>query len=589
MSAPAPAGSDRLAQLERRVAESEREFSTLMEIARTVASTIDLEPLLALILDQLQSLIAYDAAGIILEENDIARFCEYRGPVPRDLVLSWRFPKVTAGYQVVATSPGPILVGDMHADGTVARVYRESLGELYRYFEDVRSWLAIPLMSRGAIIGYLRLSHSQPNFFTLQHARLAEAIAGHAAIAIENARLLQAEHARLTEVERRREVAESLRGILAILNSNTPSDQVLDYILEQACRLLKTDTATIYRLNAETQLLTPRATRNIPPELLPRLNVRVGEGAVGQAVGQRRPFVLSDFDSITVSTLSESDLALMVDWVSTHFKAMLAVPLLIKHEVYGGITWYFRESRALTPDLTPLAMSFADQAALAIENARLYSQVGDIASLEERQRLARELHDSVSQALYGIQLGTQTARELLNDASAQSDLRQALVEPLDYVSSLAEAGLAEMRALIFELRPEALQSEGLVEALTKQANALRVRHHLQVQVDLGEEPDLTFEGKETLYRIAQEALYNIVKHAHATQVSLRLSRATDESELCVADNGMGFDANATFPGHLGLRSMRERAARLDGTLEVESTPERGTRITARIPQRRSGA
>ncbi len=581
-----PVLQTRVAQLERRVAESEREFSTLMEIARTVASTLDLESLLAVILDQLQSLIAFDAAGIILEENDVARFCEYRGPIPRDLILSWRFPKITSGYQMVAQSQGAVLVGDMRRDETVGRVYRESLGELYRHFADVRSWLAVPLMARGAIIGFLRLSHTRPNFFTPQHARLAEAIAGHAAIAIENARLIRAEHARLAEVERRREVAESLRGILAILNSNTPSDQVLDYILDRGCRLLATDTATIYRLNAEGQILSPRATRNIPSELIPKLNVRVGEGAVGQAVLQRRPFILTDFDSITVSTLSESDLAVMVNWVRTHFKVMLAVPLLIKDEVYGGITWYFRESRALTLDDTPLAMSFADQAALAIENARLYSQVSDLASLEERQRLARELHDSVSQALYGIQLGAQTARELLNDDSPAIDQRQNLVEPLDYVLSLAEAGLAEMRALIFELRPEALQTEGLVEALTKQANALRVRHHLQVKAEFGEEPDLTFEGKETLYRIAQEALYNVVKHAHATKVSVQLRGAAEGVELCIEDNGSGFDSSATFPGHLGLRSMRERAARLDGTLDVESEPGGGTRVVARIPQPR---
>jgi signal transduction histidine kinase len=211
--------------------------------------------------------------------------------------------------------------------------------------------------------------------------------------------------------------------------------------------------------------------------------------------------------------------------------------------------------------------------------------VSDIASLEERQRLARELHDSVSQALFGIQLGAQTVRELLSDEASASDLRQNLAEPLDYVLSLAEAGLAEMRALIFELRPEALQAEGLVEALTKQANALRVRHHLHVKVEFGEEPDLTFEGKETLYRIAQEALYNVVKHAHATEVVVQLRGAVEGIELCVADNGDGFDCSATFPGHLGLRSMRERAVRLDGTFGVESDPGRGTRIYARVPVR----
>src|SRR5213078_3825441 len=136
------------------------------------------------------------------------------------------------------------------------------------------------------------------------------------------------------------------------------------------------------------------------------------------------------------------------------------------------------------------------------------------AALEERQRLARELHDSVSQALFGISLGARTARALL----AQDPARAA--EPIDYVQSLAEAGLAEMRALIFELRPESLESEGLVAAISKQAAALRARHQIEVRADLGAEPALPLERKEALYRIAQEATHNTVKHARAGAIDL---------------------------------------------------------------------
>lgn len=573
-----------LDRLERRVIASEREFSTLTRIAQTVASTLDLEQLLAVILEQLKALIDYSAAGIVLVEDDIARFFDYRGPLPRDLVLSWRFPMSVAGYQLVTSREGAILVDDVHEDTSFARVYKASLGDLLPYFADVRSWMGLSLIARGRVIGFLRLSHTEPHFFTPEHVRLLEGVAGHAAIAIENARLLQAERERLAEVQRRRQVAESLRGILSILNSNTPSDFVLNYILDQACHLLNTDTATIYRLNEETNLLIPRATRNIPEDFITKLKVAIGQAAVGQAVLQRRPVVLSDFASLSITTLSESDQELLVNWVSANFKTMMSVPLLIKNKVYGGITLYFRESRTLATEDTELAMSFADQAALAIENARLYTQVSELASLEERQRLARELHDSVSQALYGIQLGAQTARELINDDLPDADLRTALVEPLNYVLSLAEAGLAEMRALIFELRPESLKFEGLVGALTKQANALRVRHHLEVDAELGQEPELSIEAKEALYRIAQEALHNAVKHAHATRLTLRLDGDDRAAELYVGDDGEGFDISETFPGHLGLRSMRERAERLDGKVDIQSSPKNGTHVRVRIPK-----
>jgi signal transduction histidine kinase len=156
---------------------------------------------------------------------------------------------------------------------------------------------------------------------------------------------------------------------------------------------------------------------------------------------------------------------------------------------------------------------------------------------------------------------------------------------LEYAMALTEAGLAEMRALIFELRPESLESEGLVAALSKHMAVLHARYHLIVEADLGEEPDLSLERKHALYRIAQEACHNIVKHARASQVVLRLTEQEDAVILEVRDNGRGFDPTEAFPGHLGLRSMRERVAKVGGTLAIESATGRGTCIRAWVSRR----
>jgi signal transduction histidine kinase len=214
---------------------------------------------------------------------------------------------------------------------------------------------------------------------------------------------------------------------------------------------------------------------------------------------------------------------------------------------------------------------------IAVENARLLVEVRGKAALEERQRLARELHDSVSQALYGIALGAKTARKLLDQNPDRAS------DPLEYVDSLAEAGLAEMRALIFELRPESLQSEGLAAALDKQAAALRARHGMNVETDLCNEPDVPLEGKEALYRIAQEALHNTIRHARASRIRIRMQCSPNHVILEICDDGIGFDPKGNFPGHLGLHSMRERIERLGGTLEVESAPRKGTEIRAWMP------
>ena len=201
-------------------------------------------------------------------------------------------------------------------------------------------------------------------------------------------------------------------------------------------------------------------------------------------------------------------------------------------------------------------------------------QAQHLAALEERQRLARELHDSLSQALYGIALGAHTAREFLN-----ADRGKA-IEALDYVLSLSDAGLTEMRALIFDLRPESLEMEGLVNALAKQAAAVRARYDLETGTEFCEEPEAPFETKEAIYRIAQEALHNTVKHACARRLNLRLCRSGETLVLEVSDDGVGFDPQVLYPGHLGLSSMRERAARMGGQLEVHSAPGCGTRVRA---------
>jgi len=207
----------------------------------------------------------------------------------------------------------------------------------------------------------------------------------------------------------------------------------------------------------------------------------------------------------------------------------------------------------------------------------LYAQAQELATLQERQRLARELHDSVSQALYGISLGVHTAQEAI-----ENDPEQA-VTSLHFIMDLTEAGLAEMRALIFELRPESLEMEGLVAALNKQVAVLRSRYKLAVDAELNFEPNVSLEVKQSLYRIAQEALHNTVKHARASNVVLRLTGQANDILLEIQDNGKGFDPTGSFPGHLGLRSMRERAAKVNGTLTIESAHGQGTCISVRVP------
>jgi PAS domain S-box-containing protein len=303
-----------------------------------------------------------------------------------------------------------------------------------------------------------------------------------------------------------------------------------------------------------------------------------------RAFRTRRPVLVDDLRRFILADPRYAPIHHFVHEVS--WDIVYSLPLVSRDHALGAIFFCYLPGQEPAEDEKVFLGAVADQAAVALENARLFAQARGKAALEERQRLARELHDSVSQALYGIALGARTAKALLERAG-EGTRRRGASEPLDYVLSLAEAGLAEMRALIFELRPESLENEGLVMALEKQAAALRARHEISVETTIlcEEEPEAEAEVKEALYRIAQEALNNTLRHARARGIEIRLSCGPQWIEVGITDDGVGFDARGEFPGHLGLRSMRERAERVGGELKLQSAPGKGTRILARIPAR----
>lgn len=218
-----------------------------------------------------------------------------------------------------------------------------------------------------------------------------------------------------------------------------------------------------------------------------------------------------------------------------------------------------------------------NQAAVALEMARLLRQAHAQGSEQERTRLARDLHDSVAQALYGIALGTRAARAQLRRDPVKA------AENLDYAVQLADGATSEMKALLFALRPDALEEGGLVAALTRQAEVLHLRYRLEAPLDAPQEPDLTGRQKGDLYRIAQEAAHNAVKHARASRVAISLQPEGSGWRLQVSDNGVGFERANSGSGSLGLKSMRERAAGLGAVIEITSRPGQGTTVSVFLP------
>ncbi len=261
----------------------------------------------------------------------------------------------------------------------------------------------------------------------------------------------------------------------------------------------------------------------------------------------------------------------------------MGLPLIVRGDVIGVLSVTHSAEGHFTPYRVEMAFAFANHAAVAIETTRAREDAVTAAALAERTRLARELHDSVSQSLYGMVLTTRTSLELLDKHPDKAR------DSMGYTLELADAALSEMRALIFELRPESLKEDGLLTAFRKQAAALTARHKIQLQLDLcEEEPALPIKTKEALYRITMEAIQNTIRHAGASQLRLCMS-CNNGVSLTIEDDGCGFDSQGDYPGHLGLQSMHERAHALGGAVSITSQPGCGTRVRIDIPQTTAAA
>lgn len=560
--------------LEQRVEERTREIASLLEVSRNVASTLEMPRLLELILDEVGTVAPFHRAAFLLREGDelvsvaTRDVDEERGR--RELGLRFGIGPRAKIWDVVSRGD-PIIVGDIRGDGEMARAYRGAVGEaLDAAYADITSWMAVPVALKDRVIGMLALSAPEPEAYSERHAHLAGAIASQAAVALENARLF-------AEAEDRRRELASLLDVAASVASTLDLDRLVPLIADRLQEIIGFTGASI--LIAEGDEFVIRHSRP------------VDTGAVGLRFPlSRAPAPLSRLTRgepvIIDDVLSDDEAAKALrgllgdrlNWPAfRNVRSWIGIPMMLQDRPVGVISMSHSQAGFLTPEHARLTMGFASHAAIAFENARLYGRAQQAASLEERARLARELHDSVSQALYGIALGARTARTQLDRDPSKA------VEPVDYVLSLAEAGLAEMRALIFELRPESLELEGLVAGLQKQADALKARHRVAVDVDLCGEPDVPLAVKEAVSRIAQEAMHNTVKHARATRVGLRLFCDGGTVTLDIEDNGRGFDPSQTFAGHLGLRSMRERVADFGGSISIESAPGAGTRVRVSIP------
>lgn len=467
-------------------------------------------------------------------------------------------------FQMALHAPdAPIFVEDVATDPRPevrqAREVAEALG-----------WpalIALPLKAGDLWHGLLILIWDAPQTFPDDLRALIRAIRPTLASVVTSRRAYLAQKEAHIEAAQRALELETVAKVSAAAASILDLERLLTTLTELARATFPSYHLDIYLLDAETDTFEAAPGRDETPHRIAASDPRA---LVARAARLRQGVMVNDASIAPEGVLSPG---------LRGARSEMAVPMIAAKQVVGVLVVQSAEPERFSQGDIRVMSTLADLMAVAIENARLYRAAHELAVFEERNRLARELHDSVSQALFGIALGTRTAQRLLARDPARLD------EPLDYVLALAEAGLSEMRALIFELRPELLENDGLKAALAAQVASLQARHQIEVDADLCDEPELPIALKEALYRIAREALHNTVKHARASRVWVHMACLPDGIILELADNGVGFDPSASFPGHLGLKSMRERAQAAGASFALHSAPGEGTRIVVEVRAR----
>lgn len=259
-------------------------------------------------------------------------------------------------------------------------------------------------------------------------------------------------------------------------------------------------------------------------------------------------------------------------------RSELTVPITVKGRTIGVLDAQSEQLNDFDQTDVEMLQALANQAGIALENVRLHERAKHVAVLEERQRLARDLHDSVTQSLYGINLYAQAATGHL--ALAELDRVQ---QYLNDIQQTAQESLTEMRLLIYELRPPVLEQEGLVAALQNRLFSVENRAELKSNLKSNLQARLPPGVEEGLYRIAHEALNNILKHAHAKSVAVSILKDKQTVTMEISDDGKGFDiATACREGCLGIASMRDRAAAHGWRFNLESSPGTGTRVSVEV-------
>ena len=545
------------------------QLSLIGQVTQKITTMLDLDELLLQVVHLIGDTFGYYITNVTLVESDELVLKACSGPLGKTLVDRTRFKIGRDGVAgQVAHSGEPLLVND---------VSREPDRNFAKVSQNTRSELAVPIKFKGEIIGVLDVQSTETGAFGNDDVFILQTLADQLAIAIENARLY-----RQTDKELQARVSElsALYAIAKVMNHSLDLDSILQLVLDRAIGVLGMDAGGILLLDPPTGEILLRAHREWSPELIKVTSrSRADEGLM--------PHMLESVIVIEDPSQLSKDRRVVIE--QEGFQSIVSIPLKAKESTLGVMGITSRNPRNFGPGELELLATIGNQVGMAIDRASLQAQELKVAILEERQAMARQMHDDIAQTLgyLGLQMdGVMNSSSLAQNVGVQTDLEE--------IRKDIEGAYERVRDSIIRLREDVPDHFDLGAALQKSISAFKAQTRCKVNSKLDEarllrlSPSASFQA---IY-IIHEALANARKHSNADIVHLTCQDLGDDMiEIIVQDNGRGFDLDLSQQSScegLGLRFMKERAERAGGSLRIKTQPGQGVQVAISLPSSQGG-
>ncbi len=527
----------------------------LLEAGVLLPSELSLPVVLQRVVDLAASLTRakYGALGVLGPDRRIVEFVT-TGVSDEDRRKIGALPQGHGVLGVLISDPQPLRLADITK-------HPKSVG-FPAHHPPMRSFLGTPLMAHGKVFGNIYLAEKQgaPEF-TEEDEKILIHLARQAGVAVENAFLYE-------ETVRHERWLDAVREISDAILQGTALQDILRLIARTARDLVNADIATIASPGVQGPALVIRVAEGAHADELRGQPVPLEGSITGEVIRSGKPVVLED--------VSKDGRAFQPVVLLGHLGPAILVPLSLRGQAFGTLQVANLQGRPpFRAEHVRLVQTFADQASLALEYARAQRDLQRLAVMEDRERIAKELHDGAIQSLFAVGMGLQTTTSQLDDAKARERIAHA-VDEIDRV-------IEDLRNYIFGLRPAILSERVLDDALRELADDVETKTGVAMVVDVDPRVAGALEDRATdVVQLAREALSNVGRHAHARTCRLSLRREGDAAVLEVDDDGRGFDPAQVRHEGQGLRNITDRAAGLGGSVEIDSDAE-GTTVRIAIP------